>query len=341
LTALWMLFPARSRRVHVALWAALALSTAALGYAGQAGLVRLQKFVIDTTVDLISDADTDPSGRATAIGEIGELKFSGRILVRVSPADGQVPPRYLHRASYDRYAAGSWYVRDAPLQAIAQDRTAGSFTLGLPGPDAFRTVIVTAGGGERAVLPLPLGTSSLRGVDAVAVHRNRLGTVEARAPASVLRFDAVANARTAGAGAPTAHDLAVPKSEQDYLLRWLAGRGMAGRPPREVARELARQFRRDFRYSLYQPREAAEALPVRTFLERTRAGHCWTCFPSRCTASAPGQAVMRGSRRGSSRLPPCSCWCWQRAGCDAARARARSQPARRRRVLPKGSTRSS
>jgi len=75
---------------------------------------------------------------------------------------------------------------------------------------------------------------------------------------------------------------------------------------------------------------------------RRRGGHCWTCLPSRSTASAPGQAVMRGSRRGSSRLPPWSCWCWQPAGCDAALAWLRSQPrARRPRVRQRGSTRSS
>ena len=59
-----------------------------------------------------------------------------------------------------------------------------------------------------------------------------------------------------------------------YLQSWLDAQQLAGKPPASLARELAARLQRDFRYSLFQSEAAAGPLPIRRFLEHSRAGHC-------------------------------------------------------------------
>ena len=48
---------------------------------------------------------TDPSQSMTAIGQIGELKLSPRIVIRLEPGQVGVAPHYLREASYWTYTA--------------------------------------------------------------------------------------------------------------------------------------------------------------------------------------------------------------------------------------------
>ena len=82
----WALWPVRSRAVSWPAWAALLAAAAGLGYAGHVGLHALQGVVEAFVTEWVLDSagrDRDPFRNHTALGTIGRLKLSDRILLRV------------------------------------------------------------------------------------------------------------------------------------------------------------------------------------------------------------------------------------------------------------------
>ena len=84
LLAAWALFPHRSRRYPIAIWCGLILMSGVLGYAGHIGLNQMQGFLMNWTSDFFL-TDSNPFKSTTAIGDIGQVKQSSRIVYRVDP----------------------------------------------------------------------------------------------------------------------------------------------------------------------------------------------------------------------------------------------------------------
>src|SRR5207247_1729028 len=121
----WALWVGRSPRFSPLWWvASLALASVA-GYGGHLGLHRVQQKLEELAFEYISSLvhrDTDPFRSTTAIGHLGQLKLSDRILLRVTPAPGQAPPILLREATYNVYNSPAWFAVGAgftPVQPAA------------------------------------------------------------------------------------------------------------------------------------------------------------------------------------------------------------------------------
>ncbi|MDX1594929.1 MAG: transglutaminase domain-containing protein, partial [Gammaproteobacteria bacterium] len=274
----WALFACRDRSRPLALWAVLVATATGLGYAGQAGLHRLQGLLFEaafSAADGGGDA-TDPYRSRTALGRIGELKRSDAIVLRVRPASGEPPPERLHRATYDRFAGTTWFTRDAPLAPVEGTGESGRWVLA-PGVTPERRVTIAANfAGDRAVLPVPPGAVRLDGLAVPRLERNRFGVLQVARPERVpVRYEV---ASLAGfdppSASPTPADLAVPERLRPLLARHSDALGLAGLPPAEAVRRLASWFEESFGYALYQREAPLDGHALESFLERSRAGHC-------------------------------------------------------------------
>ncbi len=101
----WALWPYRSRRFGYTAWAGSLVAALVLGFAGQRGIIRLQQFVNSYNPDWfsgLSQRGFDPQQSRTSLGHIGEMKTSGRIVLRLKTPKGQSPPELLREASYRR-----------------------------------------------------------------------------------------------------------------------------------------------------------------------------------------------------------------------------------------------
>jgi hypothetical protein len=116
----WPLAVARPRALPLGRWAATLAVAAVLGYGVQHGIRELQLWLEGAVPDWIAGTGsrTNPYRSMTDIGHIGELKQSDAIVLRGAREDGARPPRLLHRASYNTYAAASWIARDAPFLVV-------------------------------------------------------------------------------------------------------------------------------------------------------------------------------------------------------------------------------
>lgn len=72
-------------------------------------------------------ADTNTYGATIAIGDIGKVKDSHTIVLRVVTPDDAKPPLLLHRASYNIYADATWRARNV-LGAVQIARETGVFS---------------------------------------------------------------------------------------------------------------------------------------------------------------------------------------------------------------------
>jgi hypothetical protein len=106
LLAAWALWRLRSPHYRRVVWVSMFVCAGALGYAGHLGLNRLQQIVMESTTAFFGGGSrADPYKSTTDIGQIGELKQSARIMLRVTlPQDVKVPLLF-HRASYDAYSS--------------------------------------------------------------------------------------------------------------------------------------------------------------------------------------------------------------------------------------------
>jgi transglutaminase-like putative cysteine protease len=278
LLAAWALAPVRSRAVPWPVWGALLAGAATLGYAGHVGLHALQGVVEAFVTEWVVDAagrDRDPFRNHTALGSIGRLKLSDRILLRVDTGGPLAAPLLLHEASYDVYNMSVWGATAAEFGLVPPARDRRTWSLQADAVPTGGVTVSTYLRRGRGMVPLPDGTVRIEGLLALQMKRNRLGAVKVEDSLGLVSYTArIAAARALGVP-PGDMDLQLPKQETPLLARIAGELGLAGRPPRDAVGVVRHYFRGGFRYSMdLEAASAGGRTALEDFLLRTRAGHC-------------------------------------------------------------------
>lgn len=270
--ALWSRRPSSSSRLS---WCALMLAAGLLGYAGQIGLSRLQDRVerlATAFIVSVAEANADARRSMTAMAHVGRLKQSDEVLVRLTPAEGARPPGLLRLAAYNGYAGLQWFIKGAELEAVGSEADGRTWRLAREPGGAQRVDVSYRLPKGAGVLPLPTGASSIEGLAAASVARNRLGTVKAEGAAVYASFRAVFGEPPEEAA--DKDDLLIPPVHAP-LFAELAKRLRLDRDdPRGSALKVARYFGGEFTYSLYRKADGGKHDPLASFLLETKTGHC-------------------------------------------------------------------
>ncbi len=227
-------------------------------------------------------AALDPYRAITAIGEVGRLKGSDRILLRVYP---DVPPHdglLLRTAAYDRYVDGTWFTTGSPFQPIPDQDGRRPLLPDAPGQalaDIGGTRILMLLRRTEGLLPAPQDTARVSGLEHLELHRNGYGTLRYRAArgAPLLNYrvhPAPPPARTKLLAAPAPPDLRVIGPDAPAIEALATTLDLAELPPADALRALKRHFISNFRYTLDLPETPPDRGPLTHFLTKARAGHC-------------------------------------------------------------------
>lgn len=291
----WALWPFRSLRFEIGTWTlALAVSMAA-SYFGQQGIGLVQRYVERSNARWMMRwmrAHTDPKESITAIGQIGELKLSGAIVMRLQTKDDDPPPTYLREASYRTYQSRTytWFVGSQNKNSTLENITVQSNQLTwilLPGKNNLEAVNIACylndrspDGNPEGLLPLPIGDGELDNLDAYILQKNPEGDVVAEGPGLVI-FDALYGpGATIDAPPDTNLDLYVPTNEAPALKRVVSEMKISGQNEHEqkILNDVANFFQSKFSYSVWQGRGTlatpANETALSRFLLRNRSGHC-------------------------------------------------------------------
>jgi transglutaminase-like putative cysteine protease len=292
----WSLWRFRSRRSGVLIWALALTLVMVLGNFGQQGIGLLQRRIENMDAKWLShfmQQRVDPTESITTMGQIGELKLSPRIVIRLHTKSNEPPPTYLREASYRGYRSGkqSWYpgtprgeFDNNPI-APQHDQT----TWLLSGKTNTASVNIACylngrsikTGNQQGLLPLPDGSGRLENLPAYVLQKNSEGAVLAEGPGLVI-FDAHYGPGATIDAPPEAYsktnlDFLVPTNEKPALDSVISEMKISGTNDGQKLVAVQNFFASKFSYSLWQgPDKLATTneSPLTRFLLYSRSGHC-------------------------------------------------------------------
>ena len=290
----WALWPFRSRRYGIAVWVGTLAAVILLGYFGQSGIGALQRILESYSPQWFARflrQKADPMQTTTAIGQIGRLELSGRIVIRLWTDNNEPPPVYLREASYRVYYSPkrSWYAGTprSDFANIAYETNQTTWIL-LPGKTNKASVNIACYLSDRNpqtgnltdLLPLPGGSGQLENLYAYILQKNSEGAVLAEGP-GLLIFDARYGPGVTIDSPPDAStnqlDLTVPTNEVPALDRVVSEMNLSGKDESQTLRMVYEYFQTRFTYSVWQgPEKPAmtNETPLAHFLLSSHSGHC-------------------------------------------------------------------
>jgi len=289
----WALWRFRPRRSGIIVWTLAVAVVIVLAFSGQRGIVGLGRFIEGYDAQWLSRfarQSTDPMQSMTAIGQIGELKLSSRIAIRLHTENNQPPPTYLREASYRLYRSlrESWYAGGLPndFELIPPETNQTTWML-LPKTNTASVNIACylndwsqEYGTPEGLLPLPSGCSQLENLPAITLKKNTAGAVLAAGPGLVI-FDArYGSGETIDSPPDTSTnlmDLSVPTNEVPALKQVIAEMNLSGADENKTLLAVSGFFQKNFTYSLWQGKDKQATnneTPLARFLLTSRSGHC-------------------------------------------------------------------
>lgn len=292
----WALWRFRSRRSGILVWALALAMVMVLSYFGQRGIGALQQYIGNYDAQWLGRfmrPATDPMKTVTSMGQIGELKLSGRIVIRLHTKNGETPPAYLREASYRDYdtAKRSWFPgsprSDFDHNSISPEHDQTTWILLSKTNTASVNIACYLDGrsikteNPQGLLPLPAGSGRLENLPAFFLWKNSEGAVLAEGPGLVI-FDALYGpGRTIDAppevDSKTNKDFFVPSEEIPALDSVISEMKISGTSEDQKLRAVQNFFSGKFTYSLWQGPEklaTTNETALTRFLLHSRSGHC-------------------------------------------------------------------
>ena len=279
---IWALWPYRSRRFGLAVWAGALGAAILLGYEGQPRVWRMYRLLEVYNARWFvrrMGAGTDPRQSKTALGQIGRLKRSDKIVIRLEPNNGSRAPTLLREGSYRTWKGQVWY------SELGSDNLENIFEsphttwVLLPGKTNTAAAKIACYLPDQAgLLPLPTGTGRLENLSAWIVQKSGLGMVLVEGPGLVI-FDALYEPGTTIDSPPGKLDTYVPPKEMPALDQVIEELQLREQSPQRAVQTVSDFFQDKGKFSYSSWQEGAgvrgtNATPLARFLLRTRRGHC-------------------------------------------------------------------
>lgn len=288
----WALWSLRSRRYGIAAWLGTLVLVLGIAYTGHLGISQLRQMMEGYNVKWLARfmrQKTDAALSSMSIGQIGELKLSPRIVIRLQPKDGGAPPDYLREATYRIYRSQkqTWHVGDLKNEfgTLTPERDGTTWIL-LPAKTNTSVVNIASylSGWSReldapdGLLPLPNGSSRLEHLAAFSLKANPNGAVLASGPGLVI-FDAYygPGATIDAPPASTNFDLNVPTNEIPALDQVISEMNISGATDDRKLLAVQSFFASKFTYSAWQGADKlarTNETVLSRFLLNSRSGHC-------------------------------------------------------------------
>ncbi len=272
----WALWPLRSRPYPIHLWIVLIVTCSVMGYAVHQGAYRLQRYGY-LAYRFFTDDNNDPFKTNTAIGDVGVLKQSDRIVFRLMPGQGLRLPLLLREAAYTVFDGATWFATHSgfdPVRELADDT--GTWYLFKAGqgivPQTLQIAVTLKKG--KNLLKLPGGTFRIDDLAIPELEMNPLGAVRTRNDAGFALFQATYDPGQTFNRPPGPTDLKIPEEEAPAIKQIASQLGLAAKKDRAAIDSVSSFFRSNFSYSIYLPARAGRQSALADFLLKSRTGHC-------------------------------------------------------------------
>jgi transglutaminase-like putative cysteine protease len=255
---------------------ALVACAGAIGFGVETGLYRLQAQLEEWGEEFFEDLftpDPDPFRERTRIGDMGRIKLNDRIVMRAIP-EGPRPMQILLRESaFDSYRNGVWEVSHRLVRPVERDGDAWRL---LPDEGGARVIVRRSFPRGEGLLPLPMGTSSIRDLEAATMETTDTRAVRVKGlggPIAMrVSYDEDRETRVPAASDP---DREVPEGLRPMLEGIVVSEGLRSASAKDAVKALERYFGAGFSYSLQlSQRDGTGGRSIADFLLRDHKGHC-------------------------------------------------------------------
>lgn len=271
----WLIWRNHPGRRRPGLWLAMALAATALSQTMVVGIDSMHRRIQQHSAECISEywARINARQTHTAIGNIGRLKLSGRIVYRVAAEPGH--KRLLMRAAFSSYNDGTWSVDDHRFRILQQESDSGVWLLqddaAKSGEEMEVSQQLRRGAG---MLILPAGAYRLRISGDAEVEANSYGATRVQYDQDRINYRIMFHDAFATSKPPGVLDRLIPDEYNDVILETAQQLGLAELPPEQVVTRLQAFFRDNFSYSLEQRAPERGQSFLDAFLRQRREGHC-------------------------------------------------------------------
>jgi len=275
----WALSAVRSRRYSWRVWFSVLGLCVCLGYAGQWSLRQMQLELEALAIQWLDSLwqERDPYQNQTALGSIGQLKLSNKVVMRVQANQ----PLLLREASYDSYNHQTWRSRRVHFSIMPTNSQSGLWQLhanrqNLPTDRVNIERNLIEG---KATLALPAGTIKVQAPSGVEIQQNRYDHAVTLINGPTLlsyQADFLIGAEIDKLPSKREHLLDLPRVEKAYIQQLATQLGLLSPTLSydQKRQRIAQFFEQDFKYSLDLSETPAKFTALRYFLQESQRGHC-------------------------------------------------------------------
>ena len=217
---------------------------------------------------------TNPNKVSTAIGDIGSVKLSNQIVLRVKSEPKQIVPSLLTRATYNRYTSGLWGAAQADFQPVTPGISEHTWQLQEKSNQAQTIIVSEKLDDAQGLLKLPSGSFAVAQLPIAKISQNQYGTVQVFSDNSLLSYQIQYDPSLSIDSPPTTADLQIIDSEKPAIAKIIAELKLEEKSPQEVLTSVNSFFNTKFGYSLKLTQPGNSRTPLAAFLLNHRSGHC-------------------------------------------------------------------
>ena len=275
---IWLLWCIRPRQFLLYQWLIPVLLVFAIAFVTQIGIRRLQSSAEAMMLSLFDHygwRSRDPERAMTAIGSLGRLKLSDRILIRIKSEQPVPLPLYLRETTYNQYEYSIWRNPETDFDFVKKSPGKKEWRINRQLPDTEKMEFGLYLEDQYAIIPVPQYMNSLTGQDLVQVETNIYGAVriDAREGWINYRLGSAVGQKLAQA-VPEKEDLEIsPKHKADFE-RLATELKLYNKSPTEIIQTVKKHFAENYYYSLSQNQRFTKGGYLAKFLFEHKQGHC-------------------------------------------------------------------
>jgi hypothetical protein len=273
----WFLRHNRGRSFSPLLFVLLFGASLGLGYTASVGMEMAQRAVLEKSRHFwrgyYRDKNSDPFKSHVNFGDMGRLKDSGEIIMRVDAASA--PPYLFREASYSLFANGIWLGSQDGFEFLPPVDATRWNLIDPPHKDGKPISVQYNLPKEKGLLPHPQGGYRLQSSTIFELEKNTSGVVKVANGASIVSYDLWYHpAMQSTTEHPAARNLRLPENEMYALQEAIEQMHPSDTSDAEKIDAIKRYFQKDFSYSLDLLGKEEYATPLGNFLLKRKSGFC-------------------------------------------------------------------
>ena len=271
----WGLWPMRSRRIPPAGWGVCMLIVILIGYEGQAFVRAAGRNISHWIMSYYARYyDSNPFKTYTSLGEIGNQKFSGAIVLRVS-FDDYVPGKIylLHGSTYNRFSSSNWFAKYR-FERIEGKKGSNFWQVNPSAENPRKMTQYFRLQKGKAVLNLPPGVIDISEMKAGDCGKNAMQVIRIEEGPPLIKAVVSYTGSLTYDALPEPDDYFIPIKERPILEATAQKLGFENKTEEEILKTIHAFFLSEFTYSLELKGKGKSRTPLENFLFTTKAGHC-------------------------------------------------------------------